>query len=170
MLEEILNNTEGFALDVEQRNVVLDESDSLLVVAGAGSGKTLTIIAKIRYLIDVKKISPEEIICISFTRDTVSQLKEKLKKYYDFEIPIYTFHKLSLEILKDENFIIAPSNYLNYTVEEYLEGIIEGYPKLIFYLLLYFHKNPFSKKEYEKLKKNKKFKKISFKIYLCSNE
>jgi len=79
MLEEILNNTEGFALDVEQRNVVLDESDSLLVVAGAGSGKTLTIIAKIRYLIDVKKISPEEIICISFTRDTVSQLKEKLK-------------------------------------------------------------------------------------------
>lgn len=158
MLEEIFNNTEGFALDVEQRNVVLDESDSLLVVAGAGSGKTLTIIAKIRYLIDVKKISPEEIICISFTRDTVSQLKEKLKKYYDFEIPIYTFHKLSLEILKDENFIIAPSNYLNYTVEEYLEGIIEGYPKLIFYLLLYFHKNPFSKKEYEKLKKNKKFK------------
>lgn len=158
MLEEILNNTEGYYLDIEQQKVVLDDSDSLLVVAGAGSGKTLTIIAKIRYLIDIKKILPEEILCISFTRDTVNQLKEKLKKYYDFEIPIYTFHKLSLEILKDESFIITPSNYLNYTVEEYLEGVIEGYPKLIFHLLLYFHKNPFSKKEYEKLKKSKEFK------------
>lgn len=166
MLEEILNNTEGYSLDQEQRNVVLDDSDSLLVVAGAGSGKTLTIIAKIRYLIDIKKISPEEIICISFTRDTVNQLKEKLKKYYDFEIPIYTFHKLSLEILKKENFIITPSNYLNYIVEEYVEGIIEGYPKLIFHLLLYFHKNPFSKKEYEKLKKSKKFKEFFREIIL----
>lgn len=158
MLEEILNNTEGYYLDIEQQKVVLDDSDSLLVVAGAGSGKTLTIIAKIRYLIDIKKILPEEILCISFTRDTVNQLKEKLKKYYDFEISIYTFHKLSLEILKEENFKITPSNYLNYTVEEYLEGVIEGYPKLIFHLLIYFHKNPFSKKEYKKLKKSREFK------------
>ena len=58
----------GYFLDKQQQDIVLDNSDNLLVVAGAGSGKTLTILGKIHYLIKYKNISPREILCISFTR------------------------------------------------------------------------------------------------------
>jgi len=157
MEEELLNDIDGHSLDLEQRKVVFDESDSLLVLASAGSGKTLTILGKIRYLIEIKKIKPEEILCLSFTNDTVSNLKNKLWDNYHYEIPVYTFHKLSLEILKNDAYSIAPSDYLSYTTHEYFEGIIFAYPKLIRWILVYFHRNPFSLKNYDLLKKKFEF-------------
>lgn len=153
----ILNNIEGHPLDFEQRQVVLDESNVLLVVASAGSGKTMTMIGKIRYLVEVKRIKSEDILCLSFTNDTVSSLKNKLKNHYDYDIPVFTFHKLSLEILKGKSFVIAPSDYLSYTTWEYFLGVIESYPTFISFLLLYFHKNPFSLKNYEKLRRKPQF-------------
>ena len=52
---DILNNINGYALDEYQKRVVLSEEKASLVIAGAGSGKTLTIIGKIVYLIKIKK-------------------------------------------------------------------------------------------------------------------
>ena len=51
MMEDILDDVLGYSLDLEQRAVVLDESSHLLVIAGAGCGKTLTLVGKIRYLV-----------------------------------------------------------------------------------------------------------------------
>lgn len=67
----------GFYLDEQQQAIVVDNSRYLLVVAGAGSGKTLTILGKINYLVKYKNVSPEEILCISFTRAASNSLKKK---------------------------------------------------------------------------------------------
>ena len=91
----------GYTLDKQQQDIVLDDSNHLLVVAGAGSGKTLTILGKIYYLVEKKKVSPDEILCISFTRASANSLKEKIEKEFSYQMPIYTFHKLALEILKE---------------------------------------------------------------------
>ena len=48
----------GYYLDSEQEKIVLDNSKNILVVAGAGSGKTLTILGKINYLIKIMKKFP----------------------------------------------------------------------------------------------------------------
>ena len=112
----------GYYLDNEQLKIVLDESKYVLVTAGAGSGKTMTILGKINYLVKYKKIKPEEILCISFTRDSSISLKNKIRLEFNIDIDVYTFHKLSLNILKDFNikFDIAPSNYLLECIDEFI--------------------------------------------------
>ena len=120
-----LNDKIGrFYLDEQQQAIVIDDSKYLLVVAGAGSGKTLTILGKIHYLVKYKNILPEEILCISFTRAASTSLKEKIKKDLNITIEVYTFHKLSLEILKKCNYQISESNLLETLVDEFFENYI----------------------------------------------
>lgn len=51
-------------LDDEQRRVVLSEEDYMLVIAGAGAGKTTTVAAKVKYLVEKKHIQPDQILVI----------------------------------------------------------------------------------------------------------
>lgn len=120
----------GYNLDNEQTNIVLDNSKYLLVVAGAGSGKTLTILGKIKYLLE-NHINPSEILCISFTKKSSTSLKEKLKKEFNTDIEVYTFHKLGLEILKNNNYEIADSNLLDDIINHFFKVDIYNYPKLL---------------------------------------
>ena len=122
MDNQIFDNINGYSLDKEQRQAIVSNKNTL-VVAGAGSGKTLTIIGKIKYLTEVMKVIYKEILCISFTNQAVNNLKERL----GLDIDWYTFHKLALEILKDNHvfYQVASSDSLEYTVNEYFEGFIE---------------------------------------------
>jgi len=131
----------GFDLDEQQESIVLDESKYLLVVAGAGSGKTLTILGKINYLINYKGIKESEIICISFTKATTDSLKNKINSEFSIDIQVYTFHKLSLEILKDYNinYVIANEDTLDYIIEEFLYVDVMGNKKMMEYVCLYFN-------------------------------
>ncbi len=133
--DSFFDNINGYSLDSNQRKIILDKTKNILVVAGAGSGKTLTMIGKIKYLIEKEHVNPKNILCISFTNETVNSLKEKLQ----IDMDIYTFHKLSLEILKDHHifFSIAEDDLLEYIVEEYLESNIYSNGYLI-YVLNYF--------------------------------
>lgn len=89
-------------LDEEQRRVVLTDEDHNIVIAGAGAGKTTTIAAKVKYLVDKKNIKPEDILIISFTNKAVKELKERINKQLGIHCPIATFHSAGRAIiLKD---------------------------------------------------------------------
>jgi len=122
--DNILSNINGYSLDKEQRIAVITDECANLIVAGAGSGKSLTMIGKIRYLIERKGIKEEEILCISFTRDASENLEKNIKKNYNYNISVYTFHKLALEFLKDKKYRIASDNLLRYIVDEYFYFIM----------------------------------------------
>ncbi len=64
-------------LDEDQRKVVLTDEDYCLVIAGAGAGKTTTVAAKVKYLVDKKGVKPSQILVVSFTNKAVKELKEK---------------------------------------------------------------------------------------------
>ena len=107
-------------LDSYQENVVFDNSNYLLVTAGAGSGKTFTILSKIKYLIDNNICTEDEILCLSFTRNASFNLESKLDNMGYF-VSVYTFHKLSINILKENkvNFLIADDKLLDYVVHHF---------------------------------------------------
>lgn len=154
----------NYYLDDEQMKIALSDSNYILVVAGAGSGKTLTILGKIWYLINYKKSNPSEILCISYTKEASDSLKKKIKNELNVDIDVYTFHKLSIELLKKGNidFLLTDSLTLDRIIHKYLYIDILNYPVQIKYLSKILGINP--KKYYEYIinneKKIKKYEKI----------
>lgn len=87
-------------LDKSQREAIICDEDNLLVLSGAGSDKTTTISAKVKYLIDVKNIKPDKICVITFTKKSKEELDYKINKIFNSNVDIYTFHSLGLKIIK----------------------------------------------------------------------
>ena len=132
-----------YTLDKSQTEIVQDESNYLLVTAGAGSGKTLTILGKIKYLIKEKGLQEEDLLCISFTKASAESLKQKIKKELNLNIPTYTFHKLSLEIIKNSklSYDIAVENLLEIIMDEFFIKDIYNSEYLMKLVCKYFKKN-----------------------------
>lgn len=89
-------------LTKQQQNAVYNEEKNALVVAGAGCGKSTTILGKVAYLLASGKASADEILLLSFTNDTANDLNQKLKTHNIPEIA-QTFHKLGKGILEKTN-------------------------------------------------------------------
>lgn len=123
--KELFKNINGYELDYNQKKAIVVNEENNLVIAGAGSGKTLTIVGKIRYLIEVLGIKKEEILCISFTNDCVRSLKSALIKNFNYDLDVYTFHKLSLDIIRNnnKNVSICCKDTLEYIIDEFFHCI-----------------------------------------------
>ena len=104
-------------LDEDQKKAV-EYLDDALVIAGAGSGKTTTIVAKINYLIENNYYKEDEILVISFTNESVNSLKKRVKHQVD----IKTFHKLAVDIIDDTNLSVCHESYLDYIINEYFNS------------------------------------------------
>lgn len=86
-----------------QKDCVLSDENKILVVAGAGSGKTTVLVSKIYYYISVNKIKPFEILALTFTNKVGRELKERLASYVSFNVEhtwLTTFHSACLKILR----------------------------------------------------------------------
>lgn len=128
-------------LDEEQRKVVLSDEDYTLVIAGAGAGKTTTVAAKVKYLIEKKGIQPSEILVISFTNKAVEELKEKICKDLGFKCPVTTFHSTGYAILRkkdDEQKSIVDSGFMFHVINNYLQSNILENPEMVDKLILFF--------------------------------
>lgn len=84
----------------DQVNAIASDEDNTLLVAGAGTGKTTTILGKLAYLIEHAKVKPEQILLLSFTGRAVTELDERIaKKFPDLKIKVQTFHSFGLGII-----------------------------------------------------------------------
>ena len=92
--------------------------DNTLVVAGAGSGKTFTIVNKIKYLLDNNIYKENELLIISFTNESVNDLKRKI----DYNIDIMTFHKLAITLINNPDMKISNEYYLKFIINEYFNS------------------------------------------------
>ena len=100
-------------LNPEQLRAVFTTEGPVLILAGAGSGKTKTLTHRIAYLIDEKKVSPNAILAVTFTNKAAGEMRERIEKLlsqseaveYGGLVPpqyIGTFHNICCRILRRE--------------------------------------------------------------------
>ena len=88
----------AYPLDAQQREAVVSLEDNVLVISSAGSGKTMTTVGKVRYLIDKQHVPANKILLITFTRKAAQSLSERLGEK---DLKCRTFHRLALDIIGD---------------------------------------------------------------------
>lgn len=93
-------------LNKEQRAAVEHQGSPLLILAGAGSGKTKTLTYKAAYLIHSKTIRPDELLMVTFTNKAAGEMRERVERVSGVRLPsVGTFHSMSARILRRD----APS-------------------------------------------------------------
>lgn len=94
--KEFFDHCLKYPLDKQQRRSIVSEEENCLVVSSAGSGKTSSIVGKVKYLTEIKKINPQNILLISYTNKAAAELTERMGIA---GLRGYTFHKLALDII-----------------------------------------------------------------------
>ncbi len=115
-------------LNPAQQEAVAFGEGPLLILAGAGSGKTRALTFRTAYLIQEKKIAPENILLLTFTNRAADEMKERLKKLLGHSGNILpfagTFHSFCARLLRKEGQVLGiPLNYSIYDKADQLETI-----------------------------------------------
>lgn len=142
-LDNILKSVDSkISLDEDQRRVILTDEDYCLVVAGAGAGKTTTVAAKVKYLVEKRNIKPSQILVISYTNKAVSELKDKINNDLGIICPIATFHSTGNAIIHkncpDEKLNIVDGSKLYFVVRDYFRLSIMQNESMVNKLIMFF--------------------------------
>ncbi len=128
-----------FLLNQEQQRAVKYNKGPLLIIAGAGTGKTSVIVEKIKYLVKKKLARPEQILALTFTEKAAFEMEERVDQampYGYFQMSISTFHAFADQILKENCYQIGISP--GYQLMTEAETIIFLKQNLFLFNLKYF--------------------------------
>ena len=140
--KDLFDNIDGKSLDKQQRMAAIID-DNKLIVAGAGSGKTLTVAGTVKYLVSSKKVNPEEILLITYTKKAAEEMRERIIKKLNINVDVYTFHALGNKIIKEtepiKQTVLEDKN--NKKFFEFIKEYNDFLLKIIQYNLNYRQKN-----------------------------
>ncbi len=128
MKDDFLND-----LNEEQKKAVLKTDGPMIIIAGAGSGKTRVLTYKVIYLIKEKKVDPQNILMLTFTNKAGNEMKERIQKllkgtHLGF---IGTFHAFCAKILRIEGESIGiPKSFVIYDDQDSIDAVKEAMKKL----------------------------------------
>ena len=116
-------------LNPMQQEAVYHTQGPLLILAGAGSGKTRVLTHRISYLIDECDVNPWNILAITFTNKAVGEMRERVDQIVGFgseQIWVSTFHSMCVKILRrfadhlgyDRNFVIYDTDDQKHVIKE----------------------------------------------------
>ena len=121
-------------LNHQQRQAVTSTKGPILVLAGAGSGKTRVIIQRISWLIQVEQVLPAEILAVTFTNKAAREMQERLKdelRGRQKGVQLSTFHSLGVQLLREHiDQLGYRSNFVIYDTQDQqsvIKGIMEDH-------------------------------------------
>ena len=126
IIPEVTTATSRVAvLNEKQQQAVESIEPVVAVIAGPGTGKTKTLVSKILYLLNYRKVKPSEITAVTFTKKAAREMQDRLqqelgKKQSVRQMQIGTFHAICLDLLKSQGreFTIADTMLTRETAEE----------------------------------------------------
>ena len=137
----LIGDIENKKLDYQQMSCIIKENHNQLVIAGAGTGKTTTIIGKVKFLIKSQQFSANDILVLSFTAAATEEIRKRIISEIGDDIEALTFHKLGLNIIKKAIGVspkITKINLRDFIKEEIKQNIKDKYYiKLLNNYLLY---------------------------------
>ncbi len=95
----IVGKIKGYSLDRQQMACIVKDAENHLVVAGAGTGKTTTILGKIKYLLS-QGADPKKFLIVSFTNAAAGEMKSLIERETGQRLYVVTFHKLGYDIIR----------------------------------------------------------------------
>jgi len=104
-------------LNDSQKQAVLQADGPVMILAGAGSGKTRTLVARIQYLLEVKNVSPFQILAVTFSNKAAREMRDRLSLSTGQNIgalQVTTFHSFCAKILRNESTYLGLSK--NFTI------------------------------------------------------
>ncbi len=109
-----------YGLNPQQREAVTYTEGPLLVLAGAGSGKTKVLTHRLAYFVEKGLIKPENALLLTFTNKAANEMKERIQKLTESESPVSgTFHSFCVKVLRIEGFNIGiPPNFIIYDAQD----------------------------------------------------
>jgi len=137
---KLFEDFDGHPLSDEQRRAIAIDEANNLIVAGAGTGKTTTLIGKAFYIVSKKLATPEEILLVAFNKSVVKSNIKRINHKLGLKFPVKTYHKLGLEIIgqgKGESPSLSPlwedSQKLNERILEFIDNRMkeEDFAKLV---------------------------------------
>lgn len=127
-------------LNEEQQKAVLQTEGPVLILAGAGSGKTKTLTHRIAYLIDEKKVSPQNILAVTFTNKAAKEMRVRLASLLGDErladdrafMPFMgTFHGICVRLLRfDGEHIGVPKNFIIFDEDDRISAVKQAMKQL----------------------------------------
>ncbi len=126
MSDSLLNQ-----LNSQQQAAVIQTEGPVLILAGAGSGKTRVLTYRVAYLIAQKHIPPERILMVTFTNKAANEMKERIKKLLAVasdgksSLPFAgTFHSFAVRLLRIEGAHVGiPANFVIYDEQDSIDAI-----------------------------------------------
>ena len=170
--KEFFDVIEKQPLTLRQREAVVIDDHRNLVIAGAGTGKTSTLVAKFAFLVEKLNAHPEKILMLAFNKDAAEEIrvrsKSRIKKilHKDVDVNVSTFHSFGFQIIKE--FEILGKGSIEVERDESLREIFrqrsnkDGYVSKLaeYFLRHYVYTKSFidfeSIEEYEKFKRESK--------------
>lgn len=122
-------------IDYEQAKTILADEDYSLIIAGAGTGKTTTMVAKVKYLVEKMHVNPSEIVVLSFTKKTTEKLRKIIVDDFDIPANVFTFHSLGYKYIRKfftniKQIDIVDHNTRHQIFLEYIKDIFADKEKL----------------------------------------
>ena len=111
-------------LNKTQKEAVLNTEGPMMVLAGAGSGKTRTLVTRIHHLLESKNLSPYKLLAVTFSNKAAREMKERIAAMSEYDIgslQITTFHSFCARVLRSEAEYIGLSR--NFTIYDDGESI-----------------------------------------------
>ena len=100
-------------LNAEQRRAVLHEGSPLLIVAGAGSGKTAVLTRRVAYLLAARDVGPGQVLAITFTNKAAAEMRERVAQLIGpraRNMWVSTFHSTCVRILRNQASLLPGRN------------------------------------------------------------